>query len=240
MGFLDNYRSRLAKTLENQAKDKSKDPAERPSKKAAPKKDGLAEQLAMQQAKYSTSKNRASQPPPSAVYERNKASAEARKNAAPTSVTPTSRPKAADSLEVAVTARKRPPVIDEISMGTSPTPKAARPVSGRSAPTPAPRAFQAPKAAENPRDHREPTPAPKPRNYSTEAADKLKKLGLGEDNAVMDRLRKRAKMSQEERDKPFGEDNEVLKKLRAAGYKFAKGGKINGRAVKGKTKGRYI
>ena len=85
-----------------------------------------------------------------------------------------------------------------------------------------------------------PSPAPKPRNYSTEAADRLKKLGLGEDNAVVGRLRERSKMSQEERDKPFGEDNEVLKKLRGLGYNFAKGGKINGAARKGNTKGRFI
>ena len=85
-----------------------------------------------------------------------------------------------------------------------------------------------------------PSPAPKPRNYSTEAADRLKKLGLGEYNAVVGRLRERAEMTQEERDKPFGTDNAVLTALRAKGYNFAKGGKINGAARKGKTKGRFI
>lgn len=114
----------------------------------------------------------------------------------------------------------------EVVMGTSPAPKAARP--GLVKPVPqATRTVSTPPSA----------PKLKPRNYSTEAADKLK---LGEDNAVTKRLRERALMSQEERDKPFGEDNEVLKKLRGLGYNFAKGGKINGVARKGKTKGRFI
>jgi len=115
----------------------------------------------------------------------------------------------------------------EVQIGTASVPKAARPDPVKSVP-------QATRTVSTP------APASKPRNYSTEAADRLKESGLGEDNAVVGRLRERAKMTQEERDKPFGEDNAVLKELRAKGYDFAKGGKINGRAVKGKTKGRYI
>lgn len=115
----------------------------------------------------------------------------------------------------------------EVQIGTSPTSKAERPDTVKSIP-------QATRTVSTP------PPASKPRNYSTEAADRLNKLGLGEDNAVVGRLRERAKMTQKERDKPFGEDNAVLKELRAKGYDFAKGGKINGAARKGKTKGRYI
>jgi hypothetical protein len=218
MGFFDNYRSRLAKTLENQAKDKSKDPAERSPKKAAPKKDGLAEQLAAQRAKYST---------PQYEEARQARLKRQSKGAASTSVTPTSRPKAPPpffSEEPPRRQKAAPAPKQEVQIGTSPTPKAAKPTP----PLPVPDAS---------RTVSTPSSAPKPRNYSTETADKLK---LGEDNAVMKKLRERSKMSQEERDKPFGEDNEVLKKLRAAGYNFAKGGKINGAARKGKTKGRFI
>ena len=112
----------------------------------------------------------------------------------------------------------------EVVMGTASVPKAAKPTPVKPVPDAS-------------RTVSTPSPAPKPRNYSTEAADKLR---LSEDNAVMKKLRERSKMSQEERNKPFGEDNEVLKKLRAAGYNFAKGGKINNVARKGKTKGRFI
>lgn len=117
-----------------------------------------------------------------------------------------------------------PALKQEVQTGTSPTPREARPTPVKPVP-------------DATRTVSTPSSAPKPRNYSTETADRLK---LGEDSAVTKRLRERAKMSQEERDKPFGEDNEVLKKLRAAGYNFAKGGKINGAARKGKTKGRFI
>ena len=121
--------------------------------------------------------------------------------------------------------KKSAPAMDQISMGTSPTPKAAKPTPPLSVP-------QATRTVSTP------TPAPKLRNYSTEAADKLKKLGFGEDNAVTKRLRERAVMSQEERDKPLSSTNRYADKLKALG--LAKGGKINGAARKGKTKGRYI
>jgi hypothetical protein len=113
----------------------------------------------------------------------------------------------------------------EVVMGTASVPTAAEPTPARPVP-------QATRTVSTP------SPAPKPRNYSTEAADKLKKLGLGEDNAVMKKLRERSEMSQEERDKPLSSTNRYADKLKALG--LAKGGKINGCAVKGKTKGRYI
>jgi len=115
----------------------------------------------------------------------------------------------------------------EVVMGTAPANKSERPDTVKKVPQATPTVSK-------------PAAAPKPRNYSTEAADKLKGLGLDEDNAVMKKLRERAAMSQKERDKPLSSTNVYADKLKGLG--FAKGGhvKANGIARKGKTRGRLI
>jgi hypothetical protein len=113
----------------------------------------------------------------------------------------------------------------EVVMGTAPANKSERPDPVKKVPQATPTVSK---------------PAA-PRNYSTEAADKLKGLGLDEDNAVMKRLRERSAMSAKERDEAPKFESKYADKLNKA-LGFAKGGhvKANGIARKGKTRGRLI
>lgn len=201
MGFFDNYRSSLTKALKKQAVDKFKDPAERPSKKEAPKKSGLASQLAAQRAKYST---------PQYEEARQARLKRQSKDTAPTSVTPTTKPKAPPpffSDEGTSRSRIRKPA-EELPSSPKPIP-------------PAPKAAASKPAAAKPKAAAPKPAAAKSRNSSSKAADVL---GLSEDNAVMKLLRKNAEM-----------EESVSKGA------YAKGGKIDGCAQRGKTKlKRYV
>ena len=116
-----------------------------------------------------------------------------------------------DALKTSAPAPKQ-----EVVMGTASVPTAAKPTPARPVP-------QATRTVS--------TPAPAPR-ATRKAAFRPESIedfmaGIGEDNAVTKLLRENAAKRKE------------MKESTDKGA-YAKGGKINGCAVKGKTKGRYI